>query len=76
MKDLLYQKLVERMTEVAIVAPQRVGPLTVLYKRITPHVKKRPWKALFITSSFASFFIYLLLGSLVVKLASLLQFGF
>lgn len=76
MKDLFYQKLVERMSEIAVVAPQRVGPFTPLYKKITPYVKEKPWKILVFSSIVASFLMYLLLGSLVVKITSILQFGF
>ena len=75
-KDLFYQKLVKRMTEVAVVSPQTIGPFTILYKKITPLIKVRPFKALIFTSIIASFLLYLLLGSLIVRLASLLQFGF
>lgn len=75
-EDILYQKLLKRMSEVAIVTPQTVGPFTYLYKRLTPFIKEKPFKALLFTSLLASCVLYLLLGSLLVRLASLLQFGF
>lgn len=75
-KDLLYSKLVKRMTEVAVVSPQTVGPFTHVYKRITPHIKQKPWKALLFTSILTSLILYLLLGPFLVRMASMLQFGF
>ena len=64
------------MGEVAIVSPQSLGPFTGLYKKFTPFIKQKPLRTLMITSTLATFFLYLFLGSLLVKIASLLQFGF
>lgn len=74
--DLFYQKLVEEMNQTAIVAPQSLGPFTFIYKRITPYVKEKPWLALGIIATFLALMLYLLLGPFVVRLASILQFGF
>jgi len=71
-----YQALIEKMHEVATIPPQRVGPLTPLYKRIIPSVKFYPWRIAILASIAATIFLYLLFGVKLVKLASLLQFGF
>jgi hypothetical protein len=64
------------MHEVAVVPPQQVGPFTPLYKRIVPWFKYFPLKSAVIVALFVSFFLYIILGITLVKLASLLQFGF
>jgi len=75
-EDLYYRELVKKMTEIAIVTPQSVGPFTPLYKRVTPYFKEKPWKVLAFSSFITSTILYLLFGSLLVRLASILQFGF
>ena len=75
-EDKFYRELVAKMTEVSGVTPQRVGPFTLLYKRVTPYVKRKPLRILSLSSFFAAAFLYLLFGSLVVKLVSILQYGF
>lgn len=74
--DIYYQKLVKKMTEVSVVSPQTVGPFTFIYKKMTPHLKIRPWKALSFTSIATAILLYLLLGTFLVRLTSILQFGF
>lgn len=71
-----YQLLVAKMHEVAIVPPQTVGPFTGVYKRIVPYLKFAPWRAAFFLSVLATAFLYLIFGSTLVKIASILQFGF
>lgn len=75
-EDIYYQQLVRKMAEVALVTPQNVGPFTPLYKRLTPYLKQKPWKALSLGAIFITGFLYILFGSLLVRLASILQFGF
>ena len=75
-EDVFYNQLVDKMTEVSAIKPQSVGPFTGIYKRITPLVKEKPYKALSLGSLFSAAFLYLLFGSLLVKLASILQYGF
>lgn len=75
-QDSYYQQLVSKMTDVALVSPQKVGPFTPIYKRFTPYLKYHPWKAISFSAAITSVILYFLLGSLLVKLASILQFGF
>lgn len=75
-EDKLYQELVAKMTEVSLVSPQQVGPFTGVYKRVTPYVKKKPLRVLSISSILIAAFLYLLFDSLIVKLVSILQYGF
>lgn len=74
--DKLYEELVQKMTEISEVTPQQVGPFTSVYKRVTPYMKKKPLKVLSISSFIIAGFLYVLLGSFVIKLVSLLQYGF
>lgn len=75
-EDKLYQLLVSKMHEVAVVPPQRMGPLTPIYKKLVLRLKFYPWAGSALIASAASLFLYFLLGSQLVKFISLLQFGF
>ncbi|MBI2617629.1 hypothetical protein HYW55_05850 [Candidatus Gottesmanbacteria bacterium] len=74
--DRVYELLVAKMQEMTVVPPQTLGPLTFAYKRIVPYLKFAPWRSTVTFSFLLSVFLYFLLGSTVVKIASLLQFGF
>lgn len=71
-----YQLLVAKMQEVSVVPPQTVGPFTGAYKRIVPFLKFAPWRAALLLSVSVTVFLYLIFGSTLVKIASILQFGF
>lgn len=71
-----YQLLLTKMYEVSELPPQRVGPFTHLYKTLVPYFKFSPWRSATLLASLASILLYFLFGSAVVKLVSLLQFGF
>lgn len=74
--DIFYQHLVDKMREVAALPPQEVGPFTYLYKSVVPRFKTKPWKSTTILAVVATSLLYVLLGTTLVKLVSLLQFGF
>lgn len=74
--DKFYQLLVSKMEEVAVMPPQSVGPLTPFYKMVVPQLKYSPWRSMSILSMLASVFLYLVFGPILVKLTSVLQFGF
>lgn len=71
-----YQLLVAKMHEVTAVPPQTIGPFTGAYKRLVPHLKFSPWRMTGLVSLLATVLLYLFLGSALVRLASILQFGF
>ena len=71
-----YQLLVDKMREVAVIPTQEVGFLTPYYKKLVPRFKYSPWKSAIILSYFFAFLLYFLLGTTLIKLVSLLQFGF
>lgn len=75
-EDRFYQLLIDKMHEVSIVPPQTFGPLTHLYKKLAARLKFSPWQSAFVVSVISVFFLYLLLGAALVRLASLLQYGF
>lgn len=75
-EDKLYRLLVSKMHEVAVVPPQRIGPLTPIYKRLALRLKFYPWVSTGLIALVASLFLYILLGSHLVKFISILQFGF
>lgn len=71
-----YQKFVKRWEEVTDLPPQTVGPLTPYYKAITRRLKVMPWPLLVTTAVLFVLGMYLLLGSAVTFIVSLLQKGF
>lgn len=75
-KDKTYQLLLEKMHEVAVVPPQTIGPFTGMYKKVVPFLKFSPWKSMAAISFALAVFLYILLGSAIVRFASILQFGF
>lgn len=75
-EDKLYQLLVTKMREVSSLPPQQMGPFTTIYKRVVPHLKFYPWKSIIFISFFFTTLLYLVFGIKIIKLASLLQFGF
>lgn len=74
--DKTYDLLVAKMNELAVVPPQELGPLTPVYKKTTSFFKNQPVKITFLLAAFFSLFMYLLLGARLVRLVSILQFGF
>ena len=76
MADLVYQKFVKRWKEVVDLPPQNVGPLTPFFKAVARKLKVMPWPALVALSIGVVFVIYLLIGSAVTFLVSILQRGF
>ena len=75
-KDKLYSLLVAKMQEVTIVPPQTVGPLTPIYKKVAAQLKVYPWRWAFMISVSVTFLAYFLFGGMLVKIASMLQYGF
>jgi len=75
-KDKIYQKLIAKMDEVSSLPTQEVGPFTPLYKMIVSQLKFYPWRVTTALSVIIAFLLYLIFGHALVKLASLLQFGF
>jgi len=71
-----YGKFVRRWEEVVDVPPQSLGPCTGAYKQITSRFKVMPWPWLFAVSILCIAVLYVLLGSAIVFLVTLLQKGF
>jgi len=76
MKKILYQRFVKRWEEVTDLPPQTVGPLTPYYKALTRRLKVMPWPALVLGSLVVVFVLYLVFGSAITLIVSLLQRGF
>ncbi len=76
MSDLLYEKLVKHWEEVTEVPLQTVGPLTPVYKEVTKRLKIMPWPMIFLVSIICVSGVYLLLGSTITFVVTLLQRGF
>lgn len=74
--DHTYQLLVSKMHEVSSLAPQSVGPFSPIYHFVVPYFKRAPWR-MFAAGSFAiTIMLYLLFGVAIVRLVSILQYGF
>lgn len=76
MTDALYQKFVKRWEEVMELPPQSVGPLTPYYKKLVARLKVMPWPMFVIGSVVFVIGLYVLLGSAITILVSILQKGF
>jgi hypothetical protein len=76
MADALYHKFVKRWEEVTDLPPQTVGPLTPYYKRAVRHLKIMPWPALVAAAVVTVVAIYLVIGSAITIVTSILQKGF
>lgn len=73
-----YDQLEKRFYEIFSLQPTDLGSrrLTALYKIITKRLKTMPFLYVIPLVSIIAVVSYLLLGHLLVKLASLLQYGF
>jgi hypothetical protein len=76
MTDTTYHKFVKRWEEVTELPTQTVGPFTQPYKKIVQKLKIMPWPALLLASILFVVLLYLLVGSTVTLLVSILQRGF
>ena len=74
--DILYNKLKERMYEVSSVPPQSVGKLTPVWKKVAPVVKDSPIRVLLAGGFITTVLTWFLFGTLIIRLVSLLQYGF
>jgi len=64
------------MQEMTELPPQDLGPFTSFYKMVVPQFKFFPWRSASIIAIISSMFLYLFLGATLVRLVSILQFGF
>lgn len=76
MDDAIYKKFVKRWESVIDLPPQTLGPLTPLYKSAVSRLKIMPWPALLVVSLGVAVGLYLILGSAITFLVTLLQRGF
>lgn len=76
MGDKTYQAFVAHWKETTDLPPQTVGPLTPLYKRGIRYVKSMPVSVIIMVSIAFVCFLFLLLGSAVPTLVTMLQRGF
>jgi len=70
--------LKKKLKEIYLVSPNDLGHplLTKIYKKTTSYFKVMPFLVVIPLSFGAAFLLYLVLGPFLVKLASLLQYGF
>lgn len=71
-------KLKQKLNEVYLIEPNDVGIsyLTFWYKRTTRYLKNLPFIIIIPLSFIFALFAYLILGQLLVRLVTLLQYGF
>ena len=70
--------LKKKMREVFIIEPNdlNIGFLTNFYKKATAYLKTAPFIIIIPFSLLVGLFIYLIFGYLIVRLTTLLQYGF
>lgn len=76
MADRTYQKFVKRWEEVTELPPQTFGPLTALYRQATRRLKVMPWAWFIGVSLLVAAGLYIVFGSAIPAIVSLLQRGF
>ncbi|MCX7881098.1 MAG: hypothetical protein N2482_01120 [Patescibacteria group bacterium] len=71
-------KLKKKVDEIFIVEPADLGLdfLTGFYKKTTRYFKVAPFVFIIPLCFLSAIFLYLIFGSLLIKLVSLLQYGF
>ena len=72
----MYRRFVKRWEEVTDLPPQTVGPFTPYYKALVRRLKVMPWPLLVFGSSLIVLSLYLLIGSTITFIVSILQKGF
>ncbi len=76
MSSIAYQRFMKRWEEVTDLPPQSLGPLTGVYKWCTKRFKVMPWPWFIGVSIVIAIGIYIILGSAISYLVTLLQRGF
>jgi hypothetical protein len=76
MRKKTLDQFVRHWDEVTDLPPQSVGIFTPWYKEVTKRLKIMPWPFLLIGAVGVAFVLYLLFGSAIVSLTSMLQRGF
>ncbi len=76
MKDVTYKKFMKRWEEVVDLPPQTLGPLTHAYKQATRRLKTMPWPWFAAISLVVVIMLYMIFGSSVSGIVSILQRGF
>lgn len=76
MKNTTYRKFVARWQEVVDLPPQTLGPLTPVYKALIRRLKVMPWPYFVLTAAALVVAVYLLIGSAITLLVTVLQRGF
>lgn len=76
MKDVTYQKFIKRWEEVTELPPQTLGPLTKVYKQATKRLKIMPWPWFGVVSLVVVIALYVVFGSSIAGIVSILQRGF
>lgn len=78
MKNTRFSRLQEKMEEVYLVEPNDLGFATgtKIYRRINGYFKTMPFLFIIPVSFLAATVLYLLFGPLIVRLTTMLQYGF
>ena len=76
MKNLQYQKFLNKWKEVISIKPQTVGPLTPIYKKTASYLKIAPWRILIPLAFAAAILLAVILEAAILQIVSLLQKGF
>ena len=68
----------QKMNEVFLVEPNElgIGFLTIYFKKITAYLKIMPFIYIIPLTLFISIFLYFILGRFLIKLVTVLQYGF
>ena len=76
MTSTTYKNFVKRWENVMELPPQTVGPLTPVYKILVKRLKVMPWPVLVLGALCMVIGAYVVFGSAITLLVSILQRGF
>lgn len=77
MKDINF-RMKQKMNEVFSIEPNDLGTgyLTIFFKKITSYLKTMPFIYVIPLTFLVSIFLYFVLGRFLIKLVTILQYGF
>lgn len=76
MTDTTYKKFIARWEEVVDLPVQTLGPLTPVYKTFVRLLKVMPWPYFVLLSVLVVIGLYVVVGSAITILVTILQRGF
>ncbi len=75
-EDKIYKLLKQKMYTISSIPPQEVGPFTAYWKRLASLAKNSPIKTVMFSASVTSLILWFILGTALIRIVNILQYGF